>query len=341
MRVLTSIDDLNYRELLPHFSRASAVTIVTYSMELRRNNALWEALRSIPASGRLTLIACIPDCAMNYFHMAEGDSAIRIGKYYAALDPKNFRCHAESFLSHHNHAKIIRCDGQGYVRSANFTMGSAKSFEAGCLTDRPEDVARMDAFIEQIRGRAIPYSKVGSSLHIQYLLQFAADIPWLMEQVRFSAYEEREIYKDVFESHFVLEGFDIPIRVLQSLQEAVTAWNAIEQKAEAHGPLSLGETAVAESGIGNTVERLLEAAQSIRSRDSLPPPLSEEKATQFFINDYLMDEDPTSNPDLLERVEKAIEQNRHERQVTAQGELAEFLRLLENTGTEIFTTLRG
>jgi hypothetical protein len=343
MSVVTSFDQLNFGRLLGHFGTARRVTVVTYSFELRADNPLRTALESIPENSDLLIIACIPSCDMT-FEREGHNGALQISSYYRALNPRRFRCRAEVFLSHHNHAKFILCDNgsdrAGYVGSANFTMGSAKHFEAGYLLHDERDILRLDEFAHEIRARAIPYFRIGSSVPIQKMLQFAADSGWLCEQTRSHSTVEKEVYKDVWEPEFSLDRFGIPPRVVNSIEAAVVAAAQIEQKLAEGKSLADAEDAIVDSGVLGEIEELLENAKSLNRRDQLTAEISRERAEAMLIGKYSNYEEPAENEEFREEAAALAEQNRTERLSQAEDQLNEFIESLRTVGETILSALR-
>jgi hypothetical protein len=341
MHVVTSFNQLNYREILPQFARAARVTIVTYSLDIKRNGDLWKALQSLPRTARLTLIASIPASAVHQARQPEGDSARQIGNYYSALDPGNFPCPTRSFVSLHNHAKIVRCDDMAYVGSANFSTASAKNFEAGCLITDEDNLARVNAFISQIRDRAIPHQRVRGSKYVQYILQFGADARWLAEEVRSIAFEEYEVYKDVWKERFTMAGFGIPDHVMETLQRLEMSWAAIVQKLRASQHLTQGEQAFCNSGVNVTIENLLASAKSIHGQELLPRELTTEGVEQSLLEKYSMEENPADHPALHAEAEEIVSSSNRDRERAAESEMRAFLDQLAAAGPEIFEALRA
>jgi hypothetical protein len=273
-----------------------------------------------------------------YGRSEEGNSASTISNYYATLNPNNISPRAETYFSHHNHAKIIRCGKKAYVGSANFTMGSLRNFEAGYITDDWSDIRRIDNLIDDIRSRAIPYFRVGPSLHVHQLLQFAADTPWLVEQVQLTAFDEVETYGDETEFRLKLNNFRIPPRVAESLKAALRAAHNLEAKEDGDRELNKSEDARTALGLSVTIDGLLEAVGSINSEDELPRKFNSSD-THGMLNDYLLSENPAEDPEYLEAVKAAEEENENERTKIAKEQMSRFLRDLKDASDEIFAAV--
>lgn len=339
MPIVVSSDRINYESLLPVFATAKRVWIVTFSFELTKSNVLWQALQSIPKNSSLMIIACIPECAMNFHRTDEGESAARIARYYKALDPSNFTCRTEILLNHHNHSKIILCDRKAYVGSANFTMGSASSFEAGFVTEDDADLIRIDSFVRDVRERSIPYFNVASSLFVQQLLQFSADTAWLKEQVQDHSYTENQVYKDQWELKFSLEQFGVPTRVVHSIRAAVSAANGIDDKNDNDAVLTPGERSIYDANISGALADLAAEADSINKQDRIDDEITESAATSSLTNAYACDENPADVPGFQERVREKLETNHERRYAEAKKQIESFLDSLTTVGEKISSTL--
>lgn len=339
MPVTHSINRFNYEALLPHFRQAHEITIVTYSLETNRSGPLKDALNSLRHDARLTLITCIPSCAMNFLRSEDANSTRQIIAYYQRLDPVNFRCPTESYLCHHNHAKVIRVDDRAYVGSANFTTGSSQNYEAGYLTEAPADLRQLDAFIEKIKARAIPYFRVAGSLPIQRLLQFAADGAWLDEEMVEHAYSEHEVYKEVFERRFELAGFSLPETVRDALYAAEKSVNALKAKAGAEDVQTKSEAILLEAGWTDSFCELLEMARAIESKERLPATIDFADAAEQLYGKYYRSENPADNPALQAEAEEMVEANKRQQSAVAEKEMAEFRKKLATVTTEIMAVL--
>lgn len=338
MPISTSIDLHGFAQLLPMFAKASRITIVTHSFAVRAGKRcpLKAALASIPKNCKVTIISCIPCCLMNFPHKDSEETRKQITKYYKELSPSNFNNTAEVWLSHRNHAKVVLCDNIAYVGSANFTSGSASNFEAGYITNDPDDVYRLLAFVERIKQRSIHYGKIGTSLIVQRLVQFAADVRWLVEEIIAHNCEDELVYKDVVRPRFILNQFGVPIRVMEIIRAAAQEATRLDTKAE----LDAIEEPIYDAGITVRLAELMDAMDSIHKQTNLPAAISADKAAEGLIEKYaLHSDDPGSNPALHAEAHEIAEANENERYEAACSELREFVKSLFLVRRDIFSAV--
>lgn len=185
MKLRCTINEHGLQPLLNKLPFANNVTLVTYSLERSYSSDLLEALRQLKDGARLTLITNIPSRFDRYYGNQKSKAKKGIEEYLRNLNPDSLNWKADVRFSFKNHSKILIVDGLAYVGSANFTEGSANSFEAGVLLSDKEQIAELEQFVEKIKKTSIPYLSAAQSTECTPLLELALSEVKIIESIRY------------------------------------------------------------------------------------------------------------------------------------------------------------
>ncbi|ACB74314.1 phospholipase D-like domain-containing protein [Opitutus terrae] len=340
MSILATIDHLNFERILRELPSSSRVEIATYNFDYRDNSRLLRAIRSLEIE-QIEVVTGIPDCRGDISRADDQRVNEQIRSYYRAMNPARYRSNTKFWISHRNHAKIICCDHIAYLGSANFSAGSEKNFEIGYLTEKPEEIRDLRKFLSEIRSRSIPYFKVDVSLHLQKLMQFAADTDWIASRLEEHCYEIVSEYGNVDgRLEFSLGNFGVPEATGRLIKWAAVVAADLEKRQAQGNRLAGREERLIELGLTNSILHLSEELESITEQTELEPELSQAGVESSLLEKYALRDDPGSDPEMIEEATEIVIRNREQRYGPAKRQMEIFIADVRRVGEQIFDCLR-
>lgn len=132
IELVSSIDELNYQEVIKDFPNAEFIFITTYNISEKKNNLL-NLIKEASSHAEVHVITNIPKRFEEYYgYHYQKNAKKSIENYTKKLNPNNFD-NFSNFFHLENHSKIILTNNIAYIGSANFSEESKKSRETGIL----------------------------------------------------------------------------------------------------------------------------------------------------------------------------------------------------------------
>lgn len=229
IEIVSSIDELNYQDVLNDFPNAEFIFVTIYNISARRDYLL-ELLKEATEYAEVRIVTNIPNHFDGYYNEAARQRARdSINNYTERLNPDEEEG-LSTFYNFNNHTKIVLTNNIAYIGSANFSDESARNRETGTLIRDPEKVQLIiDNLVPLIEDEGIQY--FGDILNQKQILlsKLLSDMISVADNLKEGLYtyvgrfEEEEIYnsRDPFVSkgklnqlYGILSEFDEEVREL-------------------------------------------------------------------------------------------------------------------------------
>ncbi len=180
-----------FQEVLEDMKKAQIIRIITYNVQFKKNNNLYNYLMNIDENADVKIIIGVP--GFTYQKKYDDDDIVEnINKFYE----NGYNGKIKLAFAPYNHSKMMGTENVLYIGSQNFSWSSRNNYEAGIILHNLSDIKNIyDRMFDELWDRSIEYIDGDPKDSIKLLFKMQdceSNLQSEIEKIDFGIYEDAQ-----------------------------------------------------------------------------------------------------------------------------------------------------